>query len=129
MGVNKLIAILLAAVVLVGCQSPDPVKNASPELQRQYNAAFQDMLNSPGNVEVALNYAKVATKVGDLAGSVRRIVVDDDQLAVDAGAVVRREYRAHQFGQPVAFVVGGHHEGERGCCGDAGWQGMDSRAL
>ena len=66
--------------------------------------------------------------VGHLAGAVGRVVVDDDQLAVDAGAVVRGEDRAHQFGQPVAFVVGGHHEGERGRCGDARWQGMGSRS-
>jgi tetratricopeptide (TPR) repeat protein len=68
--VYKLTAILLSAAILVGCQAADPVKNASPELQRQYNAAFQDMLNKPGDLEVALNYAKVATKVGDLEGAV-----------------------------------------------------------
>jgi tetratricopeptide (TPR) repeat protein len=60
----------LSAAILVGCQSADSVQRASPELQRQYNAAFQDMLNKPGDLEVALNYAKVATKVGDLEGAV-----------------------------------------------------------
>ena len=66
----KLAAILLSAAILVGCQPADPVQRASPELQRQYNAAFQDMLNKPGDLEVALNYAKVATKVGDLEGAI-----------------------------------------------------------
>jgi tetratricopeptide (TPR) repeat protein len=60
----------LSAAILVGCQPADPVQRASPELQRQYNAAFQDMLNKPGDLEVALNYAKVATKVGDLEGAI-----------------------------------------------------------
>jgi tetratricopeptide (TPR) repeat protein len=68
--VYKLAAILLSAAILVGCQPADPVQRASPELQRQYNAAFQDMLNKPGDLEVALNYAKVATKVGDLEGAI-----------------------------------------------------------
>jgi tetratricopeptide (TPR) repeat protein len=68
--VYKLTAILLSAAILVGCQPADPVQRASPELQRQYNAAFQDMLNKPGDLEVALNYAKVATKVGDLEGAI-----------------------------------------------------------
>ena len=66
----KLTAILLSAAILVGCQPADPVQRASPELQRQYNAAFQDMLSKPGDLEVALNYAKVATKVGDLEGAI-----------------------------------------------------------
>jgi tetratricopeptide (TPR) repeat protein len=68
--VYKLTAILLSAAVLVGCQAADPVKNASPELQRQYNAAFQDMLDKPGNLAVALKYATVANQVGDLEGAI-----------------------------------------------------------
>lgn len=70
MGVYKLTAILLSATVLIGCQPADPVKGASPELQRQYNAAFQDMLNKPGDLEVALKYASVATQAGDLEGAI-----------------------------------------------------------
>ena len=66
----KLTAILLSAAILVGCQSADPVKSASPELQRQYNAAFQDMLNKPGDLAVALKYATVANQAGDLEGAV-----------------------------------------------------------
>ncbi len=68
---HKLIAILLSAtVLLIGCQSADPVKSASPELQRQYNAAFQDMLNKPGDLAVALKYANVANQAGDLEGAI-----------------------------------------------------------
>jgi tetratricopeptide (TPR) repeat protein len=69
--VHKLIAILLSAtVLLIGCQPADPVKSASPELQRQYNAAFQDMLNKPGDLAVALKYANVANQAGDLEGAI-----------------------------------------------------------
>ncbi len=66
----KLTAILLSAAILVGCQPADPVQRASPELQRQYNAAFQDMLDKPGNLAVALKYATVANQVGDLEGAI-----------------------------------------------------------
>ena len=67
--------------------------------------------------------------VGDLTGAVRRVVVDDHQFARDAGAVVGGKDRAHELGQPVAFVIGGDHEGERGRCRYARWQGMGSAAL
>ena len=65
---KKLGTFLLLATVLVGCQSPDPVQKASPELQREYNAAFQKMLNDPGNLDVVMAYAQVATKTGDYRG-------------------------------------------------------------
>ena len=40
-------------------------------------------------------------------------------VAADAGGIVRGENRADEIGQAIAFVVGGHHEGERGRCGYA----------
>jgi tetratricopeptide (TPR) repeat protein len=46
------------------------VQKASPELQREYNAAFQKMLNDPGNLDVVMAYAQVATKTGDYEGAV-----------------------------------------------------------
>ena len=67
---KKLGVFLLLATVLVGCESPDPVQKASPALQREYNAAFQKMLNDPGNLDVVMAYAQVATKTGDLEGAV-----------------------------------------------------------
>jgi tetratricopeptide (TPR) repeat protein len=70
LGLKKLGTFLLLAMVLVGCQSPDPVQKASPELQRQYNAAFQEMLKDPGNLDAVMAYAQVATKTGDYEGAV-----------------------------------------------------------
>jgi tetratricopeptide (TPR) repeat protein len=70
LGLKKLGTFLLLATVLVGCESADPVQKASPELQRQYNAAFQKMLNDPGNLDVVMAYAQVATKTGDYEGAV-----------------------------------------------------------
>jgi tetratricopeptide (TPR) repeat protein len=57
-------------MALVGCQSADPVQKASPEMQREYNAAFQKMLNDPGNLDVVMAYAQVASKTGDYEGAV-----------------------------------------------------------
>jgi tetratricopeptide (TPR) repeat protein len=70
LGLKKLGTFLLLAMVLAGCQSADPVQKASPELQRQYNAAFQEMLKDPGNLDAVMAYAKVATKTGDYEGAV-----------------------------------------------------------
>jgi tetratricopeptide (TPR) repeat protein len=70
LGLKKLGTFLLLATVLAGCQSPDPVQKASPEQQREYNAAFQKMLNDPGNLDVVMAYAQVATKTGDYEGAV-----------------------------------------------------------
>ena len=67
---KKLGTFLLLATVLVGCQSADPEQKASPELQRQYNAAFQAMLKDPGNLDAVMAYAQVATKTGDYEGAV-----------------------------------------------------------
>lgn len=61
---------MLLAMMLAGCQSADPVQNASPEQQRQYNAAFQAMLKDPGNLNVVMAYAQAATKTGDFEGAV-----------------------------------------------------------
>ena len=61
--------IFLLAAMVVGCQSSDSAKKPSPELQRQYDVAFQDLLNQPGNLEVAMKYATVATQAGDLEGA------------------------------------------------------------
>ena len=52
--------------------------------------------------------------VRECAGSVGRVVVDDDQLAVDAVGWIRSENRVDQIREPVALVVGGHDDGERG---------------
>jgi tetratricopeptide (TPR) repeat protein len=46
------------------------VQKASPEMQRQYNAAFQAMLKDPGNLDAVMAYAQVATKTGDYEGAV-----------------------------------------------------------
>ena len=54
--------------MLVGCEASQP--GPSPALQAQQNAAFQQMLKDPGNLEVVMAYAQAATKAGDYEGAV-----------------------------------------------------------
>jgi len=62
---------LLLAIMLAGCESPGQGGTPPPSvaLRGQYDAAFQAMLKEPGNSAVVLNYAALATKVGDLEGA------------------------------------------------------------
>ena len=53
--------------MLVGC---DAQRGPSPEQRAQQNAAFQEMLKDPGNLEVVMAYAQAATKAGDYEAAV-----------------------------------------------------------
>ena len=66
---KKLGIFLLLATVLVGCETAQQ-SAASVELQNKQNAAFQEMLKDPGNLEVVMAYAQAATKAGDYEGAV-----------------------------------------------------------
>jgi uncharacterized protein HemY len=59
--------------MLVGCQPASDAERSrppSPELQRQYDAAFQEMLAQSGNLDVVFKFAALATKTGDLEGAI-----------------------------------------------------------
>jgi tetratricopeptide (TPR) repeat protein len=66
---SRAAALFLAAAFLAGCQSQQ-VGQIRPEMKAQYDLAFQEMLNKPGNLEVALKYATVAKGAGDLEGAI-----------------------------------------------------------
>ncbi len=51
--------------------------------------------------------------IGERAGAVRRIVVDDDQLGVEAGAPVGVENRGDEIAEAIAFVVSGNDNRKR----------------
>src|SRR5688572_21071870 len=68
---QRIVAILLAAAVLAGCQAKNStVGQISPEMKPQYDAAFQDMLNKPGDLDAAFKYAAIAKKAGDIEGAI-----------------------------------------------------------
>lgn len=66
---QKIFVILLAAVSLAACEAKQ-TGQIDPAMKQQYDAAFQAMLNNPGDFDTALNYAAVARKAGDLEGAI-----------------------------------------------------------
>src|SRR4029079_3686926 len=81
MGVRSFVGVLrhvLAVVVLatawtlplqVHAQAA-PANAGSPELQRQYKAAFDAMLADPGNLDKTFKFAQLAIQMNDLEGAV-----------------------------------------------------------
>lgn len=78
--------LLIAAAMVGGCQTSNDTgqlaKAPTPELQRQYDEAFQEMLAQPGKPEIVLKYAKAATDAGDLEGAIAALegllLIDSD---------------------------------------------------
>ncbi len=66
--------------------------------------------------------------VGERAGAVRRVVVDDDELAVEAPRRVRGKHRGDEIAETIALVVGGDDDRQRWEVGAAD-KGCGSRAL
>jgi tetratricopeptide (TPR) repeat protein len=66
---RKLAGILVFVALIAGCESGDR-KAATPEQQRQQDAAFQAMLAQPGNLELAMAYAGAATRAGDYESAI-----------------------------------------------------------
>ena len=47
-------------------QAPTP----TPEQEKQYDAAFQEMLRKPADLDVLFKFATIASQTGDLEGSI-----------------------------------------------------------
>ncbi len=75
-------AILVGLAILLIANGGRAQTSTSPELQRQYDAAFQDMLNKPADLDVLFKFATVAAKTGDLEGAIsaleRMLLVNPD---------------------------------------------------
>src|SRR4051812_7422399 len=67
--------------------------------------------------------------VSQHAGAVRRVVVNDDDLPLDTGGPARRENCFNEILQAIAFVVGWHHDRQRGGLWGGSGQGWNSPAL
>ena len=61
-------------------------------------------------------------------GSIGRVVVDDDEFAVDASGSVGREYRVDEVRQSLALIVG-RDDNRDGGWARRGAQGSNSQAL
>lgn len=49
---------------------PPPAQNSPAPLVAQYNAAFEQMLRQPSNLDAIFNYARLAAQVGDYEGAI-----------------------------------------------------------
>ena len=72
------LAACLAQSLLAAAQT-NPV---SPELEKQYDAAFQDMLRKPADLDVLFKFAALASQTGDLEGAIsaleRMLLINPD---------------------------------------------------
>jgi tetratricopeptide (TPR) repeat protein len=74
-GLVASLAVAWGSAALAQAQKPD-----SSELQAQYDAAFQQMLKQPANLDVLFRFATLASETGDLEGAIsaleRMLLVD-----------------------------------------------------
>ncbi len=61
-------------------QAQTPAASKDPELERQYDAAFQEMLQKPADLDVLFKFATIASQTGDLEGAIsaleRMLLID-----------------------------------------------------
>lgn len=80
--VALLAAALSATMVGVRPAIAQQTQAVSPELEAEYDAAFQDMLRKPSDLDVLFKFATIASKTGDLEGAIsaleRMLLVDPD---------------------------------------------------
>eukprot|EP01036_Dinobryon_divergens_P045846 gene45846-61278_t len=65
-----LAAALSATIVGVRPAIAQQTQAVSPELEAEYDAAFQDMLQKPSDLDVLFKFATIASKTGDLEGAI-----------------------------------------------------------
>ena len=109
---QRIIQLVFLASMLLGClpmheRDEQARLAASPEVQRQYDAAFQDMLRQPADLEVLFKFAKLATELGDLEGAIsameRMLLIDPDlpQVRLELGILY---YRLKSYDVAVAYL-------------------------
>lgn len=95
---KQLVHVFALGVSLVGAavaQAQTPAA-PSPELERQYDAAFQEMLSRPADLNVLFKFATVATQTGDYEGAIsaleRMLLVNPDlpRVRLELGALYFR---------------------------------------
>ncbi|CAN5874377.1 hypothetical protein BH11PSE3_BH11PSE3_51010 [soil metagenome] len=78
----QFVCALFAWGSLLGTAVAQGPVNASADQERQYDAAFQDMLRKPADLEVLFRFATIATQTGDQEGAIsaleRMLLVNPD---------------------------------------------------
>jgi hypothetical protein len=81
-GVKQLVCAIVVWGSLLGTAVAQGPVNASPEQEREYEAAFQEMLRKPADLDVLFKFATIATKTGDYEGAIsaleRMLLVNPD---------------------------------------------------
>lgn len=76
------LAVLSALLGAPSTRAQSPPAAPPAELERQYDAAFQDMLRQPANLDVLFKFATLASQTGDLEGAVsaleRMLLINPD---------------------------------------------------
>lgn len=94
MGASKLFlsrrfwaALVLVAGVAIGqptgAQTPPAAPVVGGDLEKQYDAAFQEMLRKPADLDILFRFATLATQTGDLEGAIsalERMLLINPQL-------------------------------------------------
>ncbi len=76
----SIVRLFLGTVLAASLAWPAAAQPASETSEKEYDAAFQEMLRQPGNLDVLFKFATVATQTGDLEGAVsaleRMLLID-----------------------------------------------------
>jgi tetratricopeptide (TPR) repeat protein len=79
---KQLVCALAFWGILFGTAVAQGPVNASAEQEREYDAAFQEMLRKPADLDVLFTFATIATKTGDYEGAIsaleRMLLVNPD---------------------------------------------------
>src|SRR5205085_106907 len=71
---------LMAAADADVAWSQGPAPTTSPELQREYDEAFEETMKKPADLDVLFKFATIASKTGDLEGAIsaleRMLLID-----------------------------------------------------
>ena len=92
---KQLVCAFFVGVSLFGTAFAQGPVNASAEQEREYDAAFQEMLRKPADLDVLFKFATIATKTGDYEGAISALVQatrhrpPDSSTRARPGAVVR----------------------------------------
>jgi Flp pilus assembly protein TadD len=82
LGVFALLAGSLGAVVATGRPSSAQTSSVSAADEAEYDAAFQEMLRKPSDLDTLFKFAMIASRTGDLEGAIsaleRMLLVDPD---------------------------------------------------
>ncbi len=74
--------LLVGELAIAQTKAPEPISAAADDLSRQYDAAFQEMLAHPADLDVLFKFASLASKTGDLEGAVsaleRMLLINGD---------------------------------------------------